>query len=137
MSGPLKGIRVLDLTGPYATMFLADQGADVLKIEPISGDSARRSRADRPLGWPARQPQADSRLRPPSARPFAKQDDRRNRVRRGLSGYFAFQPAVQAQQWRKSPRVSSNHDLNHRTNHGCRTLVRHKPRNRASETFLL
>jgi crotonobetainyl-CoA:carnitine CoA-transferase CaiB-like acyl-CoA transferase len=49
MAGPLKGVSVLDLTGvvsgPFATMFLADQGADVLKIEPVTGDITRRSRA--------------------------------------------------------------------------------------------
>src|SRR5947208_4857042 len=49
MAGPLSGVRVLDLSGvvsgPFATMFLADQGADVLKIEPIGGDITRRSRA--------------------------------------------------------------------------------------------
>jgi crotonobetainyl-CoA:carnitine CoA-transferase CaiB-like acyl-CoA transferase len=48
MAGPLSGVRVIDLTsvvsGPFATMFLADQGADVIKVEPLGGDITRRSR---------------------------------------------------------------------------------------------
>ncbi len=45
MPGVLDGIRVVDFTqgtaGPYAGMLLAEQGADVIKVEPPSGDRAR------------------------------------------------------------------------------------------------
>ena len=46
-TGPLNGVRIVDFTavysGPLAATILADQGADVIKIEPHSGDMMRRA----------------------------------------------------------------------------------------------
>jgi crotonobetainyl-CoA:carnitine CoA-transferase CaiB-like acyl-CoA transferase len=48
--GKLSGIRVVDLSqflpGPMLTMMMADQGAEVIKIEPAAGDPARAQAPD-------------------------------------------------------------------------------------------
>ena len=47
--GPLTGLKVLDLTGmvsgPVAAMMLADQGAEVIKVEPLTGELVRHMAA--------------------------------------------------------------------------------------------
>ena len=54
MIGALDGVRIVDLTqmlaGPFCTMLLADQGADVIKVEAPEGDAVRH------IGKPAKTP---------------------------------------------------------------------------------
>lgn len=53
-TGVLRGIRILDLTqmvaGPLCTLLLGDMGADVIKVEPPEGESARHIGVNRPGG---------------------------------------------------------------------------------------
>src|SRR5207248_5429740 len=57
MPGPLNGYRIVDLTsnvsGPLATMILADQGAEVIKVEAPGGGDSTRAGANRRGGFTA------------------------------------------------------------------------------------
>jgi Predicted acyl-CoA transferases/carnitine dehydratase len=45
LSGPLSGVRILDMSsvilGPYISQLLGDWDAEVIKIEPPTGDTTR------------------------------------------------------------------------------------------------
>jgi crotonobetainyl-CoA:carnitine CoA-transferase CaiB-like acyl-CoA transferase len=55
MPGPLDGIRIVDVTsnvaGPLGTMILGDQGADVIKVEPLDGGDPTRGSAQKRGGF--------------------------------------------------------------------------------------
>lgn len=53
MKKPLEGVRILDLShmlsGPYGSMILADMGAEMIKVEPLTGEATRSLLATDPV----------------------------------------------------------------------------------------
>src|ERR1700676_911472 len=80
-SAPLEGIRVVDMTtvmmGPYATLQLAEMGADVIKVEAPDGDSMRSVGPMRSPGMPRRRPDRCTAF-------FPRQDERYQRRQSGI-----------------------------------------------------
>ncbi|WP_425585951.1 CoA transferase [Streptomyces thioluteus] len=70
--GLLAGVRVIELAGvimaPYAAKELGDLGADVIKVEPPTGDMTRHypPRRHPGMGGPAHQPEPQHSAAPPS-----------------------------------------------------------------------
>lgn len=94
MTGPLNGVRVLEIagyiTGPHASQLLADLGADVIKIEePAHGDPFRGGDSYRP-GFLAHNMREDARFRT-----WRSRIERYEEISAELSPVFASKPRAE------------------------------------------